>query len=195
MNYKHKYFSKNVLEYISSGILLRDTSLDQKMERPLGVTVIAILVVIGGIMSLFGGISLVIVGALLSTSFTDVSTTSPIIGSLFGVLSAALGAVLLVVGVGYVIMSYGLLKGKGWAWTITIILTLIGIAINIISAITGGVSNISTINNMNGDANSFTYGIVGSVIGIAISVAIIYYLYRPRVKLFFDKTSSKISTA
>ena len=194
MNYMHKYFSKNVLEYISSGFILRDTSLDQKMERPLGVTVIAILVVIGGIMSLFGGISLVIVGALLSTSFTDVSTTSPIIGSLFGVLSAALGAVLLVVGVGYVIMSYGLLKGKGWAWTITIILTLIGIAINIIYAITGGVSNMSTINNMNGDANSFTYGIVGSVIGIAISVAIIYYLYRPRVKLFFGKTSSKIST-
>jgi len=195
MNYMHKYFSKNVLEYISSGFILRDTSLDQKMERPLGVTVIAILVVIGGIMSLFGGISLVIVGALLSTSFTDVSTTSPIIGSLFGVLSAALGAVLLVVGVGYVIMSYGLLKGKGWAWTITIILTLIGIAINIISAITGGVSNISTINNMNGDSNSFIYGIVGSVIGIAISVAIIYYLYRPRVKLFFGKTSSKINTA
>jgi len=193
MNYKHEYFSKNVLEYISSGIILGDTSLDQKMERPLGVTVIAILVVIGGIMSLFGGISLVIVGALLSTSFTDVSTSSPFIGSLFGVLSAALGAVLLVVGVGYIIMSYGLLKGKGWAWTITIILTLIGIAINIISAITGGVSNISTINNMN--ANSFIYGIVGSVIGIAISVAIIYYLYRPRVKLFFGKTSSKISTA
>ena len=187
MNYKHKYFS-------SSGIILRDTSLDQKMERPLGVTVIAILVVIGGIMSLFGGISLVIVGAILSTSFTDVSTSSPFIGSLFGVLSAALGAVLLVVGVGYIIMSYGLLKGKGWAWTITIILTLIGIAINIISAITGGVSNMSTINNMNGDANSFTYGIVGSVIGIAISAAIIYYLYRPRVKLFFGKNSSKIST-
>jgi hypothetical protein len=63
MNYKHEYFSKNVLEYISSGIILMDTSLDQKMERPLGVTVIAILVVIGGIMSLFGGISLIIVGA------------------------------------------------------------------------------------------------------------------------------------
>src|SRR6476619_3077601 len=145
-------------------------------------------------MSLFGGISLVIVGALLSTSFTDVSTTSPIIGSLFGVLSAALGAVLLVVGVGYIIMFYGLLKGKGWAWTITIILTLIGIAINIISAITGGVSNISTINNMNGGTNSFAYGIVGYVIGIAISAMIIYYLHRPHVKLFFGKSSSRIRT-
>jgi hypothetical protein len=193
MNCKHKYFSNNVLKYISSGIILGNTSLDQKMERPIGVTVIAILVVIVGIMSLFGGISLVILGAILSTSFTDVSTSSPLIGSLFGVLSAGLGAILLVVGVGYIIMSYGLLKGKGWAWTITIILTLIGIAINIISAITGGVSNMSTINNMNGDANSFMYGIVGSVIGIAISIAIIYYLYRPRVRLFFGKTSSKIS--
>jgi len=189
-----RYFSKNVLKYISSGIILANTRLDQKMERPLGVTVIAILIVIGGIMSLFGGISLVIVGAFLSTAFTDVSTSSPFIGSFFGILSAALGAVLLVVGIGYIIMSYGLLKGKGWAWTITIILTLIGVAINIISAITGGVSNMSTINNMNDDANSFIYGIVGSAIGIAISVVIIYYLYRPHVKLFFGKTSPKIPT-
>ena len=194
MSCRHRYFSKNVLKYISSGIILANTRLDQKMERPLGVTVIAILIVIGGISFLFGGISLVIVGAILSTAFTDVSTSSPFIGSFFGILSAALGAVLLVVGIGYIIMSYGLLKGKGWAWTITIILTLIGVAINIISAITGGVSNMSTINNMNDDANSFIYGIVGSAIGIAISVVIIYYLYRPRVKIFFGKTSPKIPT-
>jgi len=64
-----KYFSKNVLKYISSGTILRVTSLDQKMDRPLGVTVIAILIVIGGIMSLFGGITLIIVWAILSTSF------------------------------------------------------------------------------------------------------------------------------
>ena len=164
------------------------------MDRPLGVTVIAILIVIGGIMSLFGGITLIIVWAILSTSFNDLSTSSPILGSFFGALSAAFGAVLLVIGAGYIIMSYGLLKGKGWTWTITIILTLIGIAINIISAITGGVSNISTINNMNGGTNSFAYGIVGSVIGIAISAVIIYYLHRPHVKLFFGKSSSRIST-
>lgn len=164
------------------------------MDRPLGVTVIAILIVIGGIMSLFGGITLIIVWAILSTSFNDLSTSSPILGSFFGALSAAFGAVLLVIGAGYIIMSYGLLKGKGWAWTITIILTLIGIAINIISAITGGVSNISTINNMNGGTNSFAYGIVGSVIGIAISAVIIYYLHRPHVKLFFGKSSSRIRT-
>ena len=164
------------------------------MDRPLGVTVIAILIVIGGIMSLFGGITLIVVAAILSTSLNDLSTSSPNIGSFFGALSAAFGAVLLVIGVGYIIMTYGLLKGKGWAWTITILLTLIGIAINIISAITGGVSNLSTINNMNGGTNSFAYGIVGSVIGIAISAVIIYYLYRPHVKLFFGKSSSRIST-
>ena len=164
------------------------------MDRPLGVTVIAILIVIGGIMSLFGGITLIVVAAILSTSLNDLSTSSPILGSFFGALSAAFGAVLLVIGVGYIIMTYGLLKGKGWAWTITILLTLIGIAINIISAITGGVSNLSTINNMNGGTNSFAYGIVGSVIGIAISAVIIYYLYRPHVKLFFGRSSSRIRT-
>jgi hypothetical protein len=40
---------------------------------------------------------------------------------------------LLPIGIGYIVMFYGLLKGKGWAWTITIILLFIGIAIQILS--------------------------------------------------------------
>jgi hypothetical protein len=97
--------------------------------------------------------------------------------------------VLLVIGIGYLLMSHGLLKGKGWAWIITIIICIIGIAINVISAITGAVSNISTINNMEGSSNnSLIAGIMGSAVGIAINVIIIYYLYRPHVKSFFGKT-------
>ena len=55
----------------------------------------------------------------------------------FGVISAAIGSVLLVIGIGYLVMFLGLLKGRGWAWTITIILLLIGIAIQMISTATG----------------------------------------------------------
>jgi hypothetical protein len=140
-------------------------------------------------MSVFAGITSVILGAVISSIPSDVSDGSALLGSVFGVLLAGLGAVLLVIGIGYLIMSYGLLKGKGWAWVITIIICIIGIVINIISAITGAVSNISTINNMDeSSSNSLVAGIVGSAIGIAINVVIIYYLYRPHVKSFFGKT-------
>ena len=46
---------------------------------------------------------------------------------------AVAGGVLLAIGIGYIAMFYGLLKGKGWAWTITTILLIIGIAMQIIS--------------------------------------------------------------
>jgi hypothetical protein len=95
---------------------------------------------------------------------------------------------ILVIGSGYLVMSYGLLKGKGWAWIITIIICIIGIAINVISAITAAVSSIPTVNSMDGtSSNSLAAGIIGSAIGIAINVIIIYYIYRPHVKSFFRK--------
>jgi len=119
------------------------------------------------------------------------SSSYPLIGSIFGVLSAGLGAILLVIGIGYIIMSYGLLKGKGWAWTITIILSLIGIAINVVSAITASVYDISAVNTMNSNPSSIISGITGSAIVIVINIVIIYYLYRTHVKVFFGKATTQ----
>jgi hypothetical protein len=174
------------LTIVFMSFLVRSTS--PVPNRPTGVTIIAILTVILGIMSVFAGISSVILGVFISSLPSDISDGSALIGSVFGVLFSALGVVILVIGSGYLVMSYGLLKGKGWAWIITIIISIIGIAINVISAITGGVSDISTINNIDGSSNnSLITGIIGSAVGIAINVIIIYYLYRPHVKLFFGK--------
>jgi uncharacterized protein YqgC (DUF456 family) len=83
-------------------------------------------------------------------------------------------------------MSYGLFKGKGWAWTITIILTIIGIAIQIVSTSVGSVF-IASLNN----ANNVSSGIIGSIIGIAINIAVLYYLYRPHVKAYFGKAQRR----
>jgi hypothetical protein len=107
--------------------------------------------------------------------------------SVFGVLSAGVGAVWLEIGIGYIIMSYGLFKSKGWAWTITLVLSIISIAISIIFGITGGVLNLSSANTMNG-SNSLVSGIIVTIIGIAVDIVIIYYLCRPHVKAFFGKT-------
>jgi uncharacterized membrane protein (DUF2068 family) len=82
------------------------------------------------------------------------------------ILLFASGGILIAIGIGYLVVSYGLLKGKGWAWTVTLILSFIGIVFGIISIVGG---------------NFF------SVIQLIINVAIVYFLYRPQSKAFFGK--------
>src|SRR5919112_1129569 len=163
----------------------------QKVNRPLGVTIIAILAIISGILLLFGGIGLIITGALFNAASLDI-TTNPnglqSFGSMLGMALIIIGSILLLIGIGYLIMSYGLLKGKGWARSIKIVLTIISIVIQIISGITSYIFAAS-ITNSN---NSAIYGISGQIIGIIINFVILYYLYRPSVKEFFGKNSTSI---
>ena len=170
----------------------------EKVKRPTGVTIIAILTIIIGIIAIFGGLSLVVFGVFLSAapiSLTENGNTTiitddmtPQLVQFFGIMAAIVGAVLLSIGIGYIVMTYGLLKGKGWAWTITVILVIVGIGIQVLSAVTGPVFSASFVTTSDVDAtNSLILGILGSVIGIAISILILYYLYRPNVKSYFGK--------
>jgi hypothetical protein len=168
----------------------------QKQHRPTGVTIIAILTIIGGLVLLFSGVALIALGALIpSFNLTSNNTTnspfSHASAQLLGIIAAAIGSVLLAVGIGYLVMFYGLLKGKGWAWTITIVLLIIGIAIHIASSAFGSVFTASTTSLHNNNGSS---GIVGAIIGIAIDIAILYYLYRPHVKAYFGKTKPAATT-
>jgi hypothetical protein len=168
----------------------------KSQQRPIGVTIIAILTIIGGILLLISGISLIALGSLISvtpsgTTTTTTNANSHPIAQVFGIISAAIGSALLVIGIGYIAMFYGLLKGKRWAWTITIILLIIGIAIQIISTTAGSVFNASISSSSSSSANSVISGIAGGIIGIAINVVVIYYLYRPNVKAFFGKNFSQ----
>lgn len=127
----------------------------QEKTRPLGVTIIAILIVISGILILLVGIGLVALGPIIGIVFV-----------LFGFISLA-------VGIAYLVMAYGLLKGRAWAWTISTIVLIIGIILEIISI----PRTIASGSSLSGD-----------IISIAISVFILYYLYRPHVKSYFGRT-------
>jgi hypothetical protein len=117
----------------------RESYMESQKHRPLGVTIIAILTLIGGILFLASGLVLLIIG---------------------------IGIILLALGIAYLVMAYGLWKGKEWAWTITLILSAIGIIVAIVTIVLGNVAAI---------INAIIHGIV------------IYYLYRPNVKAFFGK--------
>lgn len=102
-------------------------------------------------------------------------------------VSFVIGGIVLAVGIGYLVVSYGLLKGQGWAWVVTVILSIIAIIIQIVSIVT--TSNAVLTN----DINTSSAGIISRIIGIAINAVILYYLYRPNVKAYFDKSQPSTS--
>jgi magnesium-transporting ATPase (P-type) len=179
--------------------------------RPIGVTIIAILTIIGGVILTFGGISLLAFGAFFTSVPIDVFISEQMqqqqqlqqqqpeqhqqqelqnaaelqeLARFLGGVGIVIGAIVFAVGIGYSVVSYGLLKGKGWAWIITVILTIIAIAVQIVSGVTASMFNASFID----DTNSFVTGIIAQIVGIAINGVILYYLYRPNVKAFFGRS-------
>jgi hypothetical protein len=140
--------------------------MQNKQHRPTGVTIIAILTIISGILLLLSGIALVALGALLSGNS---ASTSQAVAQFFGTISAVVGGILLAIGIGYIVMFYGLLKGKGWAWTITIILLIIGIIIQIVSISVIIASSLEdTKNVISGIVDSITFPLIGLAINIMI---------------------------
>jgi hypothetical protein len=130
-----------------------------------------------------------------SNNTTITESVSPQLEQFFGTIGPVVGAVfvsLLAIGIGYIVMSYELLKGKGWGWTITIILVIIGIGIQVLFAVTAPVFIASIVNTDDVNAsNSLIAGIISSVIGLAISILILYYLSRRHVKSCFGKTQQQ----
>ena len=114
-------------------------------HRPLGVTIISILAVIGGIGFLASG---------------------AVALALIHLAGIVIGIILVVIGIAYFIMAYGLWTGQRWAWTITLILSAIGVIIGIASIATGN---------------------IGSLFHTIINAVVIYYLYRGNVEEYFGK--------
>ena len=138
----------------------------ENKHRPFGVTILAILTIIAGIAFLANGVTAATIAPFLSA--TNTSQTL-LVG-----LSVGAGVALLALGIAYFVMAYGLLKGKGWAWTITVLLSYIGIALGLVSIVTGH---------------------VGAIFNVIINALILYYIYRPHVKSYFGKTATAPTSA
>jgi uncharacterized membrane protein (DUF2068 family) len=153
-------------------------------SRPIGVTIIAILMIIGGILLLIGGTGFLVIAPLLgqldlseisdtsndtlsvNLNGTDIALPNNALFIFLGGALGVIGGVLVALGIASLIVAWGLLKGKGWAWIVTIIITIISIVFNIVSIAAGN---------------------IGSVVGLIINGVIIYYLYRPNVKSYFGR--------
>ena len=130
-------------------------------HRPTGITIIAVLMIIGGLILIFTGITPLFLGPLISIDISDY----PI--SQLGLLITIGGLVLVGLGIASFIVSWGLLKGKGWARTITLIISIIAIIFAIVTLI----SSEDLIHIL----EIIVYGII------------IYYMFTKKVKLFFGR--------
>jgi len=164
--------------------------LQAERKQPKGVTILGILGIIGGIIGLLLGIVLLIIGPVfnqisetdisdvlddeeLSINSTEMTTGLNELKKLSGPLFI-IGIFLVPDGIASIIVGWGLLRGKGWAWFGAVILTIISIIFNII---------IIAFLGMGEDPAS----IGGTVVGFAIYGIILWYLYRQKVKAYFGR--------
>jgi uncharacterized membrane protein (DUF2068 family) len=156
-------------------------------HRPTGVTILGVLFVIAGAFSLLGGIATLVAIPFVANvnpnvindelqlngqqPLTPSEQTAFAQGS--GSILTVLGALLIPLGIASLIVAYGLFKGKRWAWFVAVVLSIIGVVVNVISLVT---SNMSTI--------------AGALVGIAINGIVLYYLSRRNVKEYFGKVAA-----
>lgn len=144
------------------------------MGRPIGVTIIGILMAIGGVIMIGVGI-IASIGALVLPFVAmepgpELGGFSP---ALLGGLAAVTGVIMLALGIAALVIAYGLFKGRPWAWTAAVILSAIGIGLSILQIAAGVVT-----------------GDFSGIISLIINGIILYYLYRPHVKAYFGKAVS-----
>ena len=129
------------------------------MQRPMGVTILAVLAAIGGVLAILAG--LVLVG--LSSSVAAADMALPLSGAV-----AILGIVSIVLGIGELAFAYGAWGLKPWAWMLGIVLEAVGIVVNLL------------------EFRSATA--TSTIISVVIAGAIIYYLYQPHVRRAFGQS-------
>lgn len=148
-------------------------------KRPLGVTVRGLLYIIEGAIAIFCGI-------LLSTTTQYIETylnrlpqrheISMLLQILDGGLSHVLIIWLTVAGSAGIIIGIGILKGKRWAWKVTIMQTVVSIATGLIYF---AYTNADPTNKLIGTSSELIIGIV-----------IICYFFQSHVRSYFNRLST-----
>ncbi len=95
-------------------------------ERPLGVTILAVLSGIGGILAILGGLAL---GAMAGAG--GLSGMEGMEG--LGPLMAYGSTMAIIMGLINLIIAYGLWNGKSWAWWLTVVFAALNALMSLVS--------------------------------------------------------------
>jgi len=129
------------------------------VPRPLGITLLALLHLLQAVIFFVVGVGLIVLGAFIGHRLFGA------VRFLHGVV-ALIGVVVIVIGLLYLGLAWGLWTGKGWAWILSLVLAFLGIIVSIISLV----------------GRSF-----GTLIVLILDAIIVFYLFRPNVRAFFGE--------
>ena len=174
-------------------------------KRPLGITIISVLIILNGIFLLFTGLATFLLMSTLTSNLENINQTfssSQIqvggnISSLsnkelknlfenFDSFLYVIASVITLFSIIHFIIAFGLLTGKSWARTVTTIILVMEIIVNIMIPIL-----ILTLPNTVADISNTFIFVLGNVVSIAINSVIIYYLNRREVKNYFNYSKHK----
>jgi uncharacterized membrane protein (DUF2068 family) len=130
----------------------------EQKKRPTGITILAILALIGGIFMVLAGIL-----ALTGSAFLATQGEGGV-----AVLAIIIGLIMLVAGVLNLVFAVGAWSLKPWAWTLGIIVQVISLVMAIVQGATSG-----------------NWG--NQALSIIIAIIILYYLNTRGVKEAFGK--------
>jgi len=89
----------------------------QKPSRPIGITFLAIIQILIGVLGFLVSLAIIGIAALFSTL--------PTIGTLIGTVGVVIGGVFLFFSLIWLATGVGFLHGKGWAWSLGMIFTVL----------------------------------------------------------------------
>ncbi len=130
----------------------------QKPPRPIGITLLAIIEILIGVLGLLVSVAIIGLAALLSGL--------PAVGALIGTVGVVIGGVFAFFSLIWLATGVGFLHGKGWAWTLGMIFTVLSIV---------------------GAAYVAFTGVYQAGYALVFWIIMIIYLTRSHVKIFFGK--------
>jgi len=142
------------------------------MNRPTGVTVIAILDFIGAAFCLLGGIGMILGGGFIATMLSQQGQGSAGAAGILAGLGAAAGVFIIIIGGVSALVGFGLWKLKEWARIVTIVFAGISGAFQLLG-ILGTLAHFNVL------------ALMWGVFWLAIDALIIWYLLKPEVKAAF----------
>lgn len=140
------------------------------MERPTGVTILAILSFIVAALTILGACVMFVVGA----AGIAAASGGRSMGGPLAALGAFAGVALLIFAVIYVVNGFGLWKLRGWGRLLTIVLVAIGVVFGVMGIFRAFVPLHVGL-------------IVWQLIWLAIDVWILSYMFKPHVKQAFGQ--------
>ncbi len=145
------------------------------VPRPIGITILALLGFLEGVITLVIGLVLIAAASTITSILNQLGLTgiTGLTGSFVSLAFAIVGAFVLVAALIVLLINWGLWTGKNWARWLYIIIAVLGL----LSALAG-----------------LTTAVASNVFWLVVDILIIYYLTRPGVASYFKRMPMQPTT-